>query len=506
MHPCRRVGGGCAGGRQRCTPLPSSDTRANAGFNSNTKSYSLPGSFTVNDTRLTCGGATGCYTFRVDGATIVAPSATRTPTQSPSSTATRTQAVTPTRSSTATFVPPVVPQPCDPIAQAFCPSERDPGSYTSITVMNGGAGVGECLLLQELYIHASPPPPPGAGGQRAADCLLEVEVCYRYDSPSAPPTRMVTWSQPDPASGAILTWSATLSNGWCQYLRLANVTRTLAYSYSDDGMTWYAVGSVAVPAATACAASLTPPVISPLGGTYLGAVSVSITTSAASAVSFYTLSGASYTAGAVAYTGPFTLCTPGNTTVTAYSTRAGAATSVLIQSSFVLAISSHPNVTSRGCRLLGAGACLWVAPRRLTVLHVASCAGDDDDTGENPLVAVVGGRRDVACDAVLRLRYVSASNSAVTGHFRLVRSDSRAGPINADLWLPNGFDSTIAIPARVCGFGTAPIFSLQRLDSGSGWTPCRCGREADRRFFWQATTFARHCLLPPLPGTAAMRL
>lgn len=139
---------------------PSLDTRANAGFNSNTKSYSLPGSFTVNDTRLTCGGATGCYTYRVDGATIVAPSATRTPTQSPSSTATRTQAVTPTRSSTATFVPRVLPQPCDPIAQAFCPSERDPPSYTSVTVMNGGAGVGECLLLEERGIRTCPPMPP----------------------------------------------------------------------------------------------------------------------------------------------------------------------------------------------------------------------------------------------------------------------------------------------------------------------------------------------------------
>lgn len=102
-----------------------------------------------------------------------------------------------------------------------------------------------------------------------------------------------------------------------------------------------------------------------------------------------------------------------------------------------------------------------------------SRAGNRNNTGENPLIAVVGGRRDGSCNAVLRLRYNSTSNPAVKGHFRLVRSDAGADPMNADLWLPNGFDSTISIPAEACGLGTTPIFSVQRLDAGVGWTPCR---------------------------------
>ena len=203
-------------------------------------------------------------------------------------------------------------------------------------------------------------PASAAGGQRASDCVLEIEACYRYDSPSAPASRMVTWSHSadPPGSGGMLTWSTTLSNGWCQYLRLANVTRTLAFSYSDDGAARYSAGSVAVPATSSCAASLTPPVIAPLGAAILGAVSVSITTSATGAATFYSLSGAAGTTGAVAYTGPFTLAAPGNTTVT-YSTRAGAATSAIVQSSFALTLSLHPNVTSLSSLPLEAGASEW---------------------------------------------------------------------------------------------------------------------------------------------------
>ena len=127
---------------------PPADQHANAGFNSNSKSYSLPGSFTANDTRLTCGGVAGCYTFRVDGVAIIGPSVTRTPSPTPSPSATRTQAVTPTQAPSPTFIPPVFPQPCDPIAQAVCPSERGPASYTSVTVMNGACGgVAPDLLL-----------------------------------------------------------------------------------------------------------------------------------------------------------------------------------------------------------------------------------------------------------------------------------------------------------------------------------------------------------------------
>jgi hypothetical protein len=50
---------------------------------------------------------------------------------------TRSQAVTASRTPTVTFIPPIFPQPCVPIAQAFCLSQRDPASYTSVAIMNG---------------------------------------------------------------------------------------------------------------------------------------------------------------------------------------------------------------------------------------------------------------------------------------------------------------------------------------------------------------------------------
>lgn len=202
------------------------------------------------------------------------------------------------------------------------------------------------------------------GGQRAADCVLEIEVCYRNDNGFAPSSLFTAWSHPDPFVSGIRRWAASLSNGWCQYLRLTNVTQTLSYSFSNDGFTWTPSGTVSVPVVTACTAALTPPTISPLGGVYNGAVVVSITTTAAGAASFYTLSGAQYTAGAVAYSGPFTLSVPGNTTVTAYSVRAGSINSASIASSFVVQLSAHPSVTSRGCRRIrgqGGGECTRVA-------------------------------------------------------------------------------------------------------------------------------------------------
>ena len=97
------------------------------------------------------------------------------------------------------------------------------------------------------------------------------------------------------------------------------------------------------------------------------------------------------------------------------------------------------------------------------------------DTGEDPQVAVVGGLRDAGCNAVLRLRYNSSSNRGLNGHFRLVRYDAGAAPLNADVFLPNGYDSTVSIPQRVCGTGTTPLLGLARLSSSTGlWVACAC--------------------------------
>jgi hypothetical protein len=92
------------------------------------------------------------------------------------------------------------------------------------------------------------------------------------------------------------------------------------------------------------------------------------------------------------------------------------------------------------------------------------------DTGENPQISVIGGTRDAGCNAVLRIRYNSLSNPAINGIFRLMRLDA---PLTAILYLPNGYDSGIAIPRAILGDGTTPTFRLERNVSGT-WVPCRC--------------------------------
>ena len=102
-------------------------------------------------------------------------------------------------------------------------------------------------------------------------------------------------------------------------------------------------------------------------------------------------------------------------------------------------------------------------------------AGVSVNTGQDPQLAVVGGIRDAFCNAVLRIRYNSSANLGLNGHFRLVRYDLGAAPLNADVYLPNGYDTTVSIPERVCGNGTTPIFGLARLNSSSGsWVACKC--------------------------------
>ena len=194
-----------------------------------------------------------------------------------------------------------------------------------------------------------------SGGLRGADCVLELEACYRYDVPAAPSPRYVRWTQLDPGgSGGFFEWSTAIPNGWCQYLRLPSVTAsTLAYSYSDDGSTWIPSGSVTVPSPTSCSPTLVVPVITPVGGSFNGAVLVTITTASPGATIYYTLLGQQYSASTpVAYTGPILITQPGNTTIVAFAGRVGATSSQSVQSSFIVTLSTNINVTSRGARLL----------------------------------------------------------------------------------------------------------------------------------------------------------
>lgn len=122
----------------------------------------------------------------------------------------------------------------------------------------------------------------------------------------------------------------------------------LAYAVSlNNGSSWTAGGTLTVPAATACVATISPPVILPLGFASVRPVIVTITTTAPGASTFYRLTGAGYSP-SQPYAGPFVLDDPGNTTVLAYSAKAGALTSATTVATYVISLSSNPNVTAVG--------------------------------------------------------------------------------------------------------------------------------------------------------------
>lgn len=137
---------------------------------------------------------------------------------------------------------------------------------------------------------------------------------------------------------------------------------------SNNESTWTAGGTVTVPAQTACATTLTPPTIFPLGFSSLGPVVVTLSTTAPGAATYYQLTGAGYSPSAL-YTGPFIINQPGSTTVLAYSSRAGAVSSQTVVATFIISYCVSRNVSSVGIATIpsskegggrGRGACvLW---------------------------------------------------------------------------------------------------------------------------------------------------
>ena len=216
-----------------------------------------------------------------------------------------------------------------------------------------------------------------AGGLRSSDCQVELQVCYRNDDATALPRILIKFSQPVPSPPApplaTLAWILPLSNGWSLYAKLYNVSAAcehglvfnlsrmrpqprasplsadpLTYAVSlTNGSSWTLGGTVTVPAATACVTTLSPPVIMPLGFASVRPVVVTITTTAPGAATFYRLTGAGYSPSQL-YVSPFVLDDPGNTTVLAYSAKAGALNSATTVATYVISLSSNPNVTAVG--------------------------------------------------------------------------------------------------------------------------------------------------------------
>ena len=140
----------------------------NAGFNSGVAGnyYSLPGSQTADDLKFACSGLHGCYTFRVDQATIAAPSYSQTQSQAPtlSSSASSTttpsasrglsasQALTATQTQVATRTGTASPTPSSSYAppeyngtsllesQAVCPTAQGGPAFVAIALLNGACG------------------------------------------------------------------------------------------------------------------------------------------------------------------------------------------------------------------------------------------------------------------------------------------------------------------------------------------------------------------------------
>ena len=228
----------------------------------------------------------------------------------------------------------------------------------------------------------------GSGGLRASDCQVELQICYRNDDATALPSILIKLSQPVPSPPApplaTVAWILTLSNGWGLYAKLYNVsdacecelvggpgvsrgssgqacvlspwpprpslpaTDPLTFATSlNNGSSWTVGGTVTAPAATACVTTLSSPVFSPLGFSSVGPVVVTIITTAPGAATYYQLTGAGYSPSKL-YTGPFVLDDPGNTTVLAYSARAGALSSATVIATYVISLSSNPNVTAQG--------------------------------------------------------------------------------------------------------------------------------------------------------------
>ena len=182
---------------------------------------------------------------------------------------------------------------------------------------------------------------------------MELELCYRKDGGDAYPSILLTFSQLLPPPSPLLAttaWSLTLSNGWCLYSKLYNVSDMYPLNFmtsTNNGTSWTPGGSLTVPAATLCASTLSPPIISPLGFSSVGPVIVTVGTSASDAATYYRLTGAGYSPLQL-YTSPFILNQPGNTTVLAYSARAGTLSSMTVVSTYIIRHCSSVNVTSVG--------------------------------------------------------------------------------------------------------------------------------------------------------------
>jgi Chitobiase/beta-hexosaminidase C-terminal domain len=97
------------------------------------------------------------------------------------------------------------------------------------------------------------------------------------------------------------------------------------------------------------------PSISPAGGTFTTAQTVTLSDTASSATIYYTTNGSTPTTSSTKYTAPFTVSAPGTTIVNAIAVVAGAPNSDVAMVSFVLPNGSSPNYTYTNVQIVGGG-------------------------------------------------------------------------------------------------------------------------------------------------------
>lgn len=182
------------------------------------------------------------------------------------------------------------------------------------------------------------------GGKRAADCSVQVLLTYRSDAAvTSAPSVSATLSTG--AGGQ--DWSIDLRNGWSVALSLG-VLPAGSLSLAIGGAAQPALG-VTLPDPTNCIGRAAGPYFSLEGGSFAGAVALEIAPAEAGSTVHYSLAGASSAAEATTTSGAsLTIGACGSTTVTAFSTKPGLATSTVHEATFDVSPLGHVTGTEAG--------------------------------------------------------------------------------------------------------------------------------------------------------------
>ncbi len=119
--------------------------------------------------------------------------------------------------------------------------------------------------------------------------------------------------------------------------------------------TGYTTSAVSTAAYTIAAAVAPTPTISPAGGTFTTAQTVTLSDTSSGATIYYTTNGSTPTTGSTKYTAPFTVSALGTTIVNAIAVIAGEPNSNVAMVTFNLPAGSAPNYTYTNVQIVGGG-------------------------------------------------------------------------------------------------------------------------------------------------------